>query len=33
MYGDDQDNSALDGYGRVLMLLFEMICDLAVFWV
>jgi len=33
MCGGDQDNSALDGYARVLMLLLEMICDLFVFWV
>jgi hypothetical protein len=33
MYESDDENSALDGYGRVLMLLIEMIGDLIVFWV
>jgi hypothetical protein len=33
MVDSDSNDSALDGYGRVLMLLFEMVCDLLVFWV
>jgi hypothetical protein len=33
MYEPNDGNSALDGYARVPMLLFELICDLLVYWV